>query len=65
MKKQFLILIILGMIGQFVGLVGFCSANNNDQSLNYMYLFVVSGVIGVGALHLENYYTKKINKQIW
>jgi len=62
MKKQFLILAILGMIGQFVGLVGFCSANNNDQSLNYMYLFVVSGVIGVGALHLENYYTKKINK---
>jgi hypothetical protein len=60
MKKQFIILSIVGLVGQVSSLLGILTANNNDQLLLSLYLFLVFGIVGAVGIVLGERLPKKL-----
>jgi len=60
MKKQFIILSIVGLVGQIASLFGIFTAKNNDQLLLSLYLFLVFGIVGVFGMVMGEKLPKKL-----
>ena len=60
MKKQFIILSIVGLVGQVSSLLGILTANNNDQLLLSLYLFLTFGIVGAFGMVMGEKLPKKL-----
>jgi hypothetical protein len=60
-NNTLLVLAVACLIVMASSLIGFFLVDTNDQLMNLLVLFNVSGTIGVGSLFLS----KKITKKVW
>jgi hypothetical protein len=60
MKKKFIILSIVGLVGQVSSLLGMLTANNNDQLLLSLYCFSLFGIVGAVGIVLGERLPKKL-----
>jgi hypothetical protein len=62
MKKNFLILAMIGLIGQIVGFIGIFISETNDSLMLSLWTFLVFGCIGGIALILDDRYKNNLLK---
>ena len=54
MKKQFLILAMIGLIGQVIGFIGIFISESNDNLMISLWTFLLFGCVGAIALIFDN-----------
>ena len=62
MKKQFLILALIGLIGQLTGFVGIFVSETSDDLMLSLWTFLIFGSISGIAIILDNKKEKNILK---
>lgn len=62
MRKKFIILAIIGILGQIVSLYAFFVSKNNDQVILTHIMFIAFSLVGVGSLFINDYLQKKSTK---
>ena len=62
MKKQFLILALIGLIGQLTGFVGIFVSETSDDLMLSLWTFLIFGSISGIAILLDNKKRKNILK---
>ena len=56
MRKKFLILAMIGLIGQLIGFIGIFISESNNSLMLCLWTFLLFGCIGAIALILDNKY---------
>jgi hypothetical protein len=62
MKKNFLRLAMIGVIGQIVGFIGIFISESNNSLMLSLWTFLVFGCIGAIALILDDRYKNNLLK---
>jgi len=62
MKKKFLILALIGLIGQVIGFIGIFISESNNSLMLSLWTFLVFGCIGAIALILDDRYKNNLLK---